>query len=271
MRYLQLILILLLVSCADKRAKNVDFEQSETVAANLVSDDQTDNSQTEMQNFIIKTGNYKFQVEDVEKSTKVIERLVQQHGAFIADMNLVSTSSDISNSLILRVPSKDFEKLIEDLGKEAIFTNFKRISAEDVTEEFVDIESRLKTKKEVRDRYVDILKNEAKTVEEVLKAEEQIRILQEEIEAKEGRLKFLRSRVAMSTINLEIYQRVDYKETPDTYEKPFIVKAQQGFSNGWEIVTELTILLVNIWPFIVIGLLIYWRRNWIRGKLITKK
>ena len=271
MKYKHLILILFLISCGTKKDEKGDFEKSESVPAEQVKNDQADNTQIENRSFIIKTANYKFQVDNVESSTKSIEKLVQQHQAFIADMNLVTTSSEISNSLIIRVPSKTFEKLIEDLGKEALFTNFKRISAEDVTEEFIDIESRLKTKKEVRDRYVDILKNKAKTVEEVLKAEEQIRILQEEIEAKEGRLKFLQSRVSMSTINLEIYQRVDYKETPDTYEKPYMIKVKQGLSNGWTIVTMLTIFLINIWPIVIVGLLIYWRRNWIREKLTTKK
>ncbi len=271
MKYKHLILILVLFSCGTKNNEKGDFEKSESVPAEQVKNDQTDNAQIENRSFIIKTANYKFQVENVENSTKSIEKLAQQHQAFIADMNLVTTSSEISNSLIIRVPSKTFEKLIEDLGKEALFTNFKRISAEDVTEEFIDIESRLKTKKEVRDRYVDILKNKAKTVEEVLKAEEQIRILQEEIEAKEGRLKFLQSRVSMSTINLEIYQRVDYKEIPDTYEKPYMIKVKQGLSNGWTIVTTLTIFLINIWPIVIVGLLVYWRRNWIRDKLTTKK
>lgn len=269
MRYIQLILIVLVISCESKRSRN--FEKAESVPAEQVNNDQSENSQTESRSFIIKTANYKFQVENVDSSTKRIERLVVPYKAFIADMNLVATSSEVSNNLVIRVPSQNFEELIETLGKEALFTNFKRISADDVTEEFVDIESRLKTKKEVRDRYVDILKSKAKTVADVLKAEEQIRILQEEIEAKEGRLKFLQSRVSMSTINLEIYQQVDYKETPDTYEKPYVIQAKQGLSNGWTLVTTLTLFLINIWPIVIVAVLIYGRRNWIREKLTTQK
>jgi len=265
MKYIQLILVILFISCESKR--NKIFEKAEPVPAEQVNSDQSENSQTESRSLIIKTANYKFQVENVDSSTRRIERLVSPYKAFIADMNFVTTSSEISNNLVIRVPSQNFEALIEALGKDALFTNFKRVSADDVTEEFVDIESRLKTKKEVKDRYVDILKNKAKTVEDVLKAEEKIRILQEEIEAKEGRLKFLQSRVAMSTINLEIYQQVDYKETPDTYEIAYLIKAKQGLSNGWAIITTLTLFLINIWPIVIVVAFIYWKRSWIRVKL----
>jgi hypothetical protein len=270
MKYLQLTLILLAISCGTATEK-VDSHESAMLTESVKNVENDNNVQTDRQSLIIKTANYRFQVDNVEKSTKNIERLVSQHQAFMGDMNLVTTSSSITNSMIIRVPSKNFEALLEDLGKESIFTNFKRITAQDITEEFLDIETRLQTKKEVRDRYVDILRNKAKTVEEVLKAEEQIRILQEEIESREGRLKYLQNRASLSTINLEIYQKVDYKETPDTYEKPYIVKAKQGLSNGWKIVTTFSIFLMNIWPIVLIGLLIYWRREWIRTKLTNKK
>lgn len=260
-----MILVIIVISCESKHDRN--FEKVESVPAAPVNSDQSENSQTESRSFIIKTANYKFQVENVDSSTKRMERLVPLYQAFVADMNFVTTSSEISNNLVLRVPSQNFEELIEAIGKDALFTNFKRISGDDVTEEFVDIESRLKTKKEVKDRYVDILKNKAKTVEDVLKAEDKIRVLQEEIEAKEGRLKFLQSKVSMSTINLEIYQQVDYKETPDTYEIAFVIKAKQGLSNGWNIVTTLTLFLINIWPIVIVAALIYWKRSWIRVKL----
>jgi hypothetical protein len=269
MRYLHLTLILLTLSCETNSDKR-DASES-VIQAEQVSNTEENASRRESEALIIKTANYKFQVENVEQSTKRIEAFATKHQAFIADMNLVTTSSSITNSVIIRVPSKNFETLIENLGKESIFTNFKRISAQDVTEEFLDIETRLQTKKEVRDRYVDILRNKAKTVEDVLKAEEQIRILQEEIESEEGRLKYLQNRVSLSTINLEIYQKVDYKETPDTYEKPYVVKAKDGLSNGWRIVTRFSLFVLNIWPIILIGLLIYWKREWIKTKLTSKK
>src|SRR5258706_828272 len=213
---------------------------------------------------IIKTANYRFQVENIDQGTKEVEQTVGNYQGSIANMNLESNAYDISNQFVIRVPSKNFELLLEELGKRALYIDYKRISTKDVTEEYIDIETRLKTKREVRDRYIDILKTKAKTVEDVLKAEEQIRIIQEEIEAKEGRLKYLQDRVSTSTVNLEIYQKVEYKETPNTYEKPYITKIKQGFVNGWDIVKNVALLFINLWPVILVGGVLYWRRSWLR-------
>lgn len=218
---------------------------------------------------VIKSAHYRFRVEDVNVSTKNIEAMIRQAEGYVADMNLETNYSEISNTLEIRVPARNFENLLETLGKEATFTDFKRITSQDVTEEFVDIEIRLRTKKEVRDRYIDILRNKAKTVDDVLKAEEQIRILQEEIESREGRLKYLQDRVSVSTINLEIYQPLPYAERPQAEGKPYLIRLKNGLTNGWEMVTGFSLLLVNLWPLIVVGFLLWWKRKWIRAKLFS--
>ena len=52
------------------------------------------------------------------------------------------------------------------------------------TEEFVDIESRLKTKREIRDRYIQILRDKTGSISDVLEAEEAIRTITEELKQK---------------------------------------------------------------------------------------
>ncbi len=201
---------------------------------------------------IIRTADYKIQVEDVEKSTALIEDMVKSNGGFISKMNLTSNSYTINNQFIIRVQNNKFNELVKAISSQALFTNYKTINSLDVSEEFVDIEARLKTKREVRDRYVDILKNKAKTVAEVLNAEEMIRKLQEEIEAKEGRLRFLQNKVSLSTVNLDIYQKVSYTPQPDVYEDSFLADLKDGFMNGWSIVTGLLLVLVNLWPLVIL-------------------
>jgi hypothetical protein len=270
MRLILILFLFTVLSCADQRVLDTYDEPGDVLTVSTEYNIPPEEKTAEPQSSIIKTANYRFQVTNVDTSTKNIESIAKQFGASVAEMNLISNSSAISNTFTIRVPSQNFEDLMNALGADAVFTHYKKISTEDVSEEFVDIESRLKTKKEVRDRYIDILKNKAKTVTDVLKAEEQIRILTEEIEAKEGRLKYLKSRVALSTIHLEIYQHVTFQETPDVFEKPYVVEARQGFSNGWSIVVGLSLFFINIWPLLFLGILIYWRRSWIRKKLFSK-
>ncbi len=216
---------------------------------------------------IIKTANYRIQVKNVDESSRRANQLATKHGGYVSESALTNSNYEITNAITIRVPASRFDSLLDELGGEAIFTQYKRISSQDVTEEYVDISIRLKTKKEVRDRYVDILRNKAKTVADVLQAEEQIRIIQEEIEAKEGRLRYLKDQVGMSTVHLELYQEIEYKPEPDVYRRSFWSKVVSGLENGWELLQGIVIFLINIWPILILGGLVFWRRRWIWAKL----
>lgn len=218
---------------------------------------------TEISRQIIYTAAYRIQVDDLEKSTERVKALVSQYKGYTTEVSQNEGSYERTTRMTIRVPADQLEPCLNDIGQDAVYTNYRNLTAQDVTEEFVDIETRLATKKEVRDRYVDILRNKAKTVEEVLNAEEKIRVLQEEIEAQEGRLRYLRSQVSMSTINLEMYQRIAYRPEPGTYQTSFWTRMGNSLANGWELIQDLFLGLVTIWPLLVLGAigLVWWRRR----------
>lgn len=220
---------------------------------------------------IIKTANYRIQVKDVNESSRKANQLATKHGGYVSDSELNNSSYEITNVLTIRVPAARFDSLLDDLGSDAIHTAYKRISSQDVTEEYVDITTRLKTKKEVRDRYVDILRTKARTVKDVLDAEEQIRIIQEEIEAKEGRLRFLKDQVGMSTIRLELYQAIEYRPEPNAFHESFWTKLTIGLKNGWELLQGIVLFFINIWPLLLIGGLLWWQRRWVWSKIRREK
>ena len=281
MRRSIVILVLLLYGCgASKKGPRASLAvkappeiamSSPVVAMDAVSYPANDKGVSEDNSeLIMKSASVRFQVDNVEKCTKKIEGLVLLRKGLIARQNL-STESAIANELVIRVPSSSFEELLEDLSKQALFVNYKRIYSENVTEEYVDIQARLKTKREVRERYTAILQAKAKTVEDILKAEEHIRVLQEEIEAKEGRLNFLKSRVSMSEINLEIYQKTVYKETPAIAEKPYSKEVTEALGNGWALITSITLVLINSWPLIIAGAMIYWAWRRRRRRILAEE
>lgn len=267
MRLYHVVLCVIFMSCAQSHPDSIN---NEMVMVSSAEEEANPEPKTDPTKHIIKTADYKFNVENIETSTRNIEKIVSQFEGFIAGMDMRSSNTDMSNTFSIRVPANNFNALLDALGKEALFTNYKKISTQDVSEEFVDIQTRLQTKREVHDRYVDILKNKAKTVDDVLKAERQISDIQEEIEAKEGRLRYLQTKVSMSTINLEIYQKANFAYVPDAFEKPYITKAKAGFQNGWEIITGISLLLINIWPLILLTALFLWKREAIFNKLRKK-
>lgn len=210
---------------------------------------------------IIKTGHLTMQVKSVDSSTAQIYQTVNQFDAYISGQNLTSNNYEIRNTFTIRVPIEQFDALMNNLAGQGTYIKQRQISSKDVTAEFVDIEIRLKTKKEVRDRYIDILRKKAKTVEEVLQAEEAIREVQEEIESREGRLRYLKDQTSLSTIYLNIYETVDYTPEPVSYRKTFGSRIVDALENGWEFLQLIFIGLLTIWPLLIIFGLLIWQRK----------
>ena len=108
------------------------------------------------------------------------------------------------------------------------------------------------------DRYIDILRDKASTVEEILNAEEKIRVLTEEIEAKKGRLRYLKDQVSMSTINLQLYERIPYQAEVEA-SPSFFSRLGKSFKNGWSMILEFTLFMANLWPVLIILGIVLWR------------
>lgn len=217
---------------------------------------------------MIWNANMQFQVEDVDASTKSIQKTISGFDGFVSKMDMTSSNYRISNTIEVRVGNGQFNNLIEELKKTAVFVDEIKIYSTDVTEEFIDIQSRLKTKKDVRERYIEVLRNKAVKVKDIIAAEEAIRFLTEEIEAKEGRLRYLKDKVSFSTITLTMYQKVDFKEEPEIYEEePYSNKFTEALSSGWSIVTYFVLFLANIWPLLIVLLLFVWKGKWLFKKI----
>lgn len=214
---------------------------------------------------LIWTANLTFQVKDVQKSSSAVQQLCDKNDAFIADMQMTTTNYRISNIVTLRVPNKKFNSLLESVKGQSIFLDEASVNSNDVTEEYIDIESRLKTKREVRDRYIQILNTKTGTVKDIIEAEEAIRVITEEIEAKEGRLRYLQDQVSLSTITLEMYQKVDYVAEPTIYEKPFTEEISESFSSGWSFIQQFFLALITVWPLLLFILaIVIWQRKRIK-------
>ncbi len=271
-----LLLALLFFSCSSESMSGSDYAMTEKSMApeasemdyrqeaepTSYSNDQSQNESPEESNIerkIIRTAKLRMQVENVEKSTAAIQKQIKQKGGFTSSVNLSSRGNYVNNSITIRIPNEKLDSLLDAICLEAKHIDQKSINAQDITEEFVDIQIRLKTKKEVRDRYVEVLRKKASTVEDILNAEERIRIVQEEIESKEGRLRYLRNQVSLSTIQLNIYQN----DGKGLVTKSYGSKLGQAFANGWGNIKGFIIAMVNIWPFLImLGILFYLGRKW---------
>ncbi len=204
---------------------------------------------------IIKDGNISVKTNDINASKKSIDDLLKKLNAYYESEDLQNNDQTISYDLKIRVPADNFEKLISSIenGKDEIKS--KSIQARDVTEEFIDIETRLSNKREYLKRYKELL-SKASSVKDILAIEENIRTLQEEIESKEGRLKYLSDQVSFSTLDINLYKEKEFIYKPQPQDK-FSERVKTSISNGWTSVVNFVLWSITIWPYIIVTLVGY--------------
>ena len=199
---------------------------------------------------IIKDGNISVKTNDINASKKGINDLLKKLNAYFESEDLQNNDQSISYNLKIRMPAENFEKLISTLENGEDEIKSKSIQARDVTEEYVDIETRLKNKREYLKKYKELL-FKASTIKDILAIEENVRTLHEEIESKEGRLKYLNDQISFSTLNLNIYKEKEFVYKPQIQDK-FSERVKTSLSRGWISVVELVLWSITIWPYILL-------------------
>ena len=193
---------------------------------------------------IIKDGNIRFETSSVEETQSFIKQTVIELGGYIGDEKVFDYKDRIEHNITVRVPENKFDLLVEKISETAEKIDSKNINSKDVTEEFIDVEARVKTKKELEARYKEILK-QANRVDEILNIEREIGKLRSEIESLEGRLSYLKNRVALSSLTITYYEKVS---SPFGFFSKFF----QAIKNGWNYLLWFIIILTSLWPFILI-------------------
>jgi hypothetical protein len=270
-RMILLCLLLLIAGCGTKQESMTSLEAVETNLSAPVANASQSALPQEMpkdlysngKTKLIKTLNYKFEVENITRTSEAIEAAVKKYPAYISDSKMRLENPLLENEITIRVQNEFFQDLVKDIDPLAKFVNYRTITTDDVAKEFVDLESRLKTKREVEQRYAEILRKKAGTITELLEAEQKIGELHEEIEATVSRINYLKDQVSYSTINLEFYQTITQKiaeaETNST-GKEF----KDALSAGLNGIVSFAIVLAYIWPLIALGIItgtFYWFRK----------
>lgn len=197
---------------------------------------------------IIKEATLRFETDNLETTFNQIHKAVSTNKARIINDSEGKDFATVFRNLTVKVPSQNFDRFISDISKGVSYFEVKNISAEDVTEQFIDLTSRLKTKKKLEERYLEILKR-ANKVSEILEIEGQISTIREEIEAKEGQLKYLESRVSESTVTIQFYKTIAEKEG---IKISYGSKLWTAIKSGFFSLSDLLLSLLSVWPFIIL-------------------
>jgi len=203
---------------------------------------------------IIKTADISYQFDNYKEDIISLKTIIKKHGGFISNESETNSDTEIRNEIVIRVNNAKFDALIKDIMSLSVATDYKNIKAQDVTEDYVDLQTRLETKRKVEERYEAILLK-ANTIYDILQVEQKLSYIREEIEAAEGKLRYYDDRVSYSTINLSVYETLDY--TPKSPSESFGSKMKKALVTGWRGIVGFFIGLVYIWPFWVLLLVAF--------------
>lgn len=193
---------------------------------------------------LIKEGRITFKCDDINKTKESLKKIIKSKNGYISNENQYSSKNRVEISVTIRTPTKHFDSMVEEISALTGKVDSKNVVVKDVTEEYMDIETRIRNDKAVEQKYIKLLKR-AKNVNEILAIEKNIGQIRSKIERQEGRIRYLSNQIALSTLHVSFYKTT-------VIPGGFWNDIMDGFSEGWDIFLLFLVGLVRIWPFLIV-------------------
>ncbi len=228
-----------------------DYGEEALVAEDTTADGATGEGDVPVEEKVIKEGQVEYETDDVEVKVKEINELVEDYEGSVVSSSLSKVDERERATLTIKVESDLFDSIYRDLGEIEDLVKIES-TAEDVTLEYVDLQSRLEVYRAQEARYLEMLQD-ADTIEEMLEVERELERIRVEIENIEGRLKYFDSITDYSHINIFVEQRkaVAAGRAPDNVWEEFLF----SFTEGWGFFAAFLIAVLSalIWalPFLI--------------------
>ncbi len=215
---------------------------------------------------LIRTGQATIEVRRLDEGISKVRQIATQAGGYITNSSLSAGNEQVkSATLEVKIPADKYEQAVAALSSvgnvESVNTN-----VDDVGEEFVDVTARVANLKKLEERLVALLANRTGKLEEVLAVERELARVRTEIETYEGRLRYIRSRAALSTLSVTIHE-----PAPVLSEfggrNPILSAFREAWRNFVRFVASFIASLGIILPLGAIVALAYWVwRKYFRGR-----
>jgi len=222
---------------------------------------------------IIQDTSLSLQVKDVSKTIAEIEESAKSFGGFLINSNLSKPESAASGSISIRIPEEKRKEALNSFKNMAVKVVSESVFGNDVTDQYVDIESRLEVLNKTKIKYEDILQK-AEKVTDLLAVQQQLTNLQSQIDSLKGQQKYYEQSAKLSKI--VIYLSTDELALPyaPTNEwRPMVIFKEavrsliQTFRGFGSMIIWIAVYLVIIIPAILI---IWFIKQKIQKKSVLK-
>jgi hypothetical protein len=156
-----------------------------------------------IERLIIRNASLDIVVRETEDAVNQIDALAEELGGFVIESNLSEYQEGMRAFLRLRVPAEELETALQRIRDLALEVRRENISGQDVTEEYVDLQSRMRHLEATEERLLTFM-DEAEDTEAALEVYDRLQSIQADIEQVRGRMQYLEESAAMATITLDI-------------------------------------------------------------------
>ena len=285
-RYMPILLVLLVMTCAACGAATADLAFSDSAgesAPAMAEEESSSTAQRVADNAvetrqIIANANISLVVAQTETAMAGVEQIASDLGGYLADVDLskgrYGESEVMRGSLTLRVPSDSLEEALERLQALATDVNYLNITRQDVTDQYSDLDAQLRnlraTETELLALLTEVREKANAKVEDILAVHRNLMQIRGEIETLQGRKNLLDNQIGFSTLWIELI--------PDSINRPIVeepwsasgpvrsalralVATLQGLLTAliWAVIYLTPLLLVVLVPLaILIWLVRFW-------------
>jgi hypothetical protein len=155
----------------------------------------------------------------------------------------------------IRVPAAKFTWLLDEVAQLGVAER-REVQSQDVIEEFVDLGSRLKNKQTLESRLLELVSKRGDEIKDVLALENELSRVREEIEKLQGRLNYLSDRVALTTIEIQAYERLDYQPPEATFGQRIASTFSVSLDRLRRLGQAVVLVATALAPWLVAGLMI---------------
>jgi len=213
-------LCMLLVACSASSSQDKATSEKSMAASNdigteslMMEQDQSTEAapseqtqvETTTNRMIIHHAQLQVKVKEFEQAQLKLEKKVTEYGGYIVESNIYRQDTEaVSGTMIIRIPEKHFQSFLKDAEEEATILE-RNVTGQDVTEQFVDLQSRVTSKRAVEARLLEFMGTAQKT-EDLLKISADLAKVQEEIEVIVGKMNYLENQTSYSTIEIAMFE-----------------------------------------------------------------
>ncbi len=227
-----------------------------------ISRETAEKSQTEpekpVERKIIRNAELSLESDAPEEAQRKITAIVESKKGFVIETK--QSGSDVKSvardivTMTVRVPAEKFNEALDEIRQTASRVVVETVKGQDVTEEFIDIEANLKTKKALEEQFLEIMKR-SNSVEDALNVQRELANVRGEIEKIEGRKRFLESQSSFSTINITLQTPAAISGSSKGFFYRLTKAVGTGFDSALSFILFFMTAIIALLPFLILVVL----------------